>query len=87
MDVELDYLIRPPAKFFLARTGAKTMEDRWLSVDEIGVYLGVKRDTVYKWISDKALPAHKIGRLWKFKREEIDAWVRKGEPTDSWMET
>lgn len=54
------------------------MEDRWLSVDEVGLYLGVKRDTVYKWISEKSLPAHKIGRLWKFKREEVDQWVRNG---------
>ncbi len=53
------------------------MEDRWLSVDEIGTYLGVKRDTVYKWINEKSLPAHKIGRLWKFKKDEIDDWVRK----------
>ena len=54
------------------------MEDRWLSVDEIGAYLGVKRDTVYKSISDKAMPAHKIGRLWKFKKDEVDKWVRTG---------
>lgn len=53
------------------------MEDRWLSVDEIGAYLGVKRDTVYKWIGEKAMPAHKIGRLWKFKKDEIDNWVRR----------
>jgi excisionase family DNA binding protein len=55
------------------------MEDRWLSVDDIGAYLGVKRDTLYKWISDKAMPAHKVGRLWKFKKGEIDAWVRRSE--------
>jgi excisionase family DNA binding protein len=54
------------------------MEDRWLSVDEICTYLGVKRDTVYKWIGGKNMPAHKIGRLWKFKRDEIDLWVRNG---------
>ena len=54
------------------------MEDRWLSVDEIGAYLGVKRDTVYTWIIAKSMPGHKIGRLWKFKRDEIDEWVRKG---------
>lgn len=54
------------------------MEDRWLSVDEIGDYLGVKRDTVYKWISEKNMPAHKVGRLWKFKRDEVDMWVRGG---------
>ena len=39
------------------------MEDKWLPVDEIGAYLGIKRDTVYKWVSEKAMLAHKIGRL------------------------
>ncbi|MBN2785878.1 MAG: helix-turn-helix domain-containing protein [Pontiellaceae bacterium] len=58
------------------------MEDRWLSVDEIGGYLGVTRDTVYKWISDKKMPAHKIGRLWKFKKDEVDEWVRGGGATE-----
>ena len=54
------------------------MEDRWLSVDEIATYLGIKRDTVYRWISSKDLPAQRLGRLWKFKREEVDEWVRAG---------
>jgi excisionase family DNA binding protein len=54
------------------------MEDRWLSVDEIGEYLGVKRDTVYKWVNEKNMPAHKIGRLWKFKKEQVDKWVEGG---------
>ena len=54
------------------------MEDRWLSVDEIGDYLGIKRDTVYKWISERGMPAHKVGRLWKFKKDEMDTRVRKG---------
>ncbi|OQY18771.1 MAG: transcriptional regulator [Desulfobacteraceae bacterium 4572_35.1] len=59
------------------------MDDRWLSVEEIGIYLGIKRDTVYKWISEKSLPAHKIGRLWKFKRDEIDQWVRNGNASET----
>jgi len=54
------------------------MKDRWLSVDEISIYLGVKRDTVYKWIGERNMPAHKIGRLWKFKKNEVDKWVRGG---------
>lgn len=58
------------------------MEDRWLSVDEIGDYLGVKRDTIYNWISDRQMPAHRVGRLWKFKIEEVDAWVRDGGAGD-----
>ena len=54
-------------------------EDRWLSVDELAAYLGVKPDTVYTWIGKKNLPAHKMGRLWKMKRSEVDAWVRSGK--------
>jgi len=55
---------------------SKTIENRWLSVDEIAAYLGVKRDTIYKWIGRKKMPAHKVGRLWKFKKNEVDQWVR-----------
>lgn len=51
------------------------MEDRWLSVDEIAEYLGIKRDTAYKWISGKQMPAHKVGRLWKFRKEDVDEWM------------
>jgi excisionase family DNA binding protein len=58
------------------------MEDRWLSVDEIGAYLGIKRDTVYKWLSEKQMPAHRMGRLWKFRKEEVDKWVKTGGADD-----
>ena len=54
------------------------MDDRWLSVDEIAAYLGIKRDTVYKWIREKNMPAQKVGRLWKFRKEEVDVWIRAG---------
>ena len=54
------------------------MEGRWLSVDEIAAYLGIKRDTVYKWIAEKQMPAHRMGRLWKFKIEQVDKWVEDG---------
>ncbi len=58
------------------------MENRWLSVDDVAAYLGVKRDTIYKWIERKQMPAHKVGRLWKFKVPEIDEWVRAGTARD-----
>jgi excisionase family DNA binding protein len=55
------------------------MDDRWLSVDEIAEYLGISRDTVYSWLSSKSMPGHRVGRLWKFKRTEVDQWVRASE--------
>lgn len=53
-------------------------EERWLSVDELAEYLGVSKDTVYTWINSKGMPAHRMGRLWKFKRDEVDGWVKTG---------
>jgi excisionase family DNA binding protein len=53
-------------------------EDRWLSVEDICKHLGVSKDTVYKWIDQSGMPAHRLGRLWKFKKEEVDDWVRAG---------
>lgn len=55
-----------------------TMEDRWLTVDEICKYLSVTNETVYKWIDQRGMPGHRVGRRWMFKQEEIDSWVRSG---------
>ena len=58
------------------------MNERWLSVEEIAAHLGVNPDTVYKWIERKKMPAHKVGRLWKFQATEIDAWIRDGRASE-----
>ena len=50
----------------------------WVSVDLIAEHLGVTRDSIYRWIDRKQLPAHRVGRLWKFKVSEVDRWVRAG---------
>lgn len=56
--------------------------DRWQSVGEIAQYIGVSKDTIYTWVTQKGMPGHKVGRFWKFKKDEIDSWVRSGESTD-----
>lgn len=61
-----------------ADTSGIPIEDRWFSVDEIAAYLGIKRDTVYKWIDEKSMPSHRVGRYWKFRKDEVDTWVRSG---------
>jgi len=60
-------------------------QESWVSVDEVAKHLGVAKDTVYRWIEAKSLPAHRVGRLWKFKLSQVDAWIETGgaaEPED-----
>lgn len=54
------------------------MPEPWLSADDIAAHLGITKDTVYTWIAEKDMPAHKMGRLWKFQTSEVDDWVRRG---------
>ncbi len=51
----------------------------WISVAEVASHLGIKRDTIYKWLERGRIPAHKVGRLWKFKASEVDKWVESGK--------
>lgn len=53
---------------------SERMDDNYISLEEAAEYLNIKPVTLRKWIKQKTdLPAHQIGRLWKFKRSELDA--------------
>lgn len=52
--------------------------EKWSSMEIITDYLGVSRETVLQWINNRNMPAHKVGRLWKFKISEVDKWIRSG---------
>ena len=55
-------------------------KDNYISIDEAAEYLGIKTVTLRNWIKkDASIPAHKIGKLWKFKRSELDEWVKSGK--------
>lgn len=57
--------------------------ENYISIEEAAEYLGVKPSTIRTWIKVKDMPAHKIGgKLWKFKRSEIDAWVKSDQSAD-----
>ena len=55
----------------------------WVSVEEVARHLGVSKDTIYRWIEADRLPAHKVGRFWKFKLQEVDVWIRDGGAADA----
>jgi excisionase family DNA binding protein len=56
--------------------GPSRPAEPWVSVDDVAAHLGVRKDSIYRWIEHRALPARKIGKLWKLKLSEVDDWVR-----------
>ncbi len=53
--------------------------ERWIGVEEAAEYLGVKPSTIREWIKKTDIPANKIGKQWKFKKSELDEWVKSGK--------
>lgn len=54
-------------------------EDKWIGIEEAAIYMDVTKDTVRNLIKKTDVPAHKIGKLWKFKKSELDAWIKSGK--------
>lgn len=50
----------------------------WYSLEEISRHLGVSKETIYRWLERKSIPAHRMGKLWKFKPSEVDQWIKDG---------
>lgn len=64
--------------------GGSAMEqrynDNWINIDKAAEYLGIKTVTLRGWIKkNSSLPVHKIGKQWKFKKSELDEWVKSGK--------
>ncbi len=54
--------------------------EKWIGIEEAAEHLGIKVSTLREWIKkEKDIPAHKIGKLWKFKCSELDEWVKSGK--------
>jgi len=52
--------------------------EQWVSLAGLAEHLVGSQDTIHRWIRNRNMPAHQIGRLWKFKVSEVDEWVRSG---------
>ncbi|MDH5429307.1 MAG: helix-turn-helix domain-containing protein [Nitrospirota bacterium] len=47
-----------------------------LTLSEVSTFLKVPKSTIYKLARERRLPGHKVGKHWRFVREEIEAWVQ-----------
>jgi excisionase family DNA binding protein len=59
------------------------MQENLLSADQVAHYLKVDKFTIYRLVSQKKIPAFKVGNQWRFKRKMIDAWLLKNSNLDN----
>ena len=57
--------------------------ERWLSLEEISKHVGCSKDTIRGWIKKDSIPFHRVGRLYKFRVSEVDAWIESGASADA----
>ena len=51
-------------------------EEPWVGIAEVAAHLQVSKDTVYRWVDTQRLPAHRVGRLFRFRLSQVDDWVQ-----------
>lgn len=56
-------------------TDFRSNDDRWMSTRQAAAYLGYALQTIYNKVED-GMPVHRIGRTLKFRKSELDEWVR-----------
>ena len=58
-------------------------EERWVSIVEVAAHLQVTKESIYRWVDLKSFPAHRVGRLLRFRLSEVDDWVQNSGGSDS----
>jgi len=51
--------------------------EEYLTAKQVAEYLQVKPLTIYQWAREEKIPAIKIGRIWRFKKNAIDAFLEE----------
>src|SRR5919197_2675487 len=51
------------------------MDEGFLTTEEVLDYLHVNLRTVYRLIKAGKIPAVRVGRQWRFRKRDIDAWL------------
>jgi len=53
-----------------------------LTVKELAKYLKLTEVTIYKYVKEGNIPAHRVGSRWRFDKDQIDEMLRREEESD-----
>ena len=61
----------------------KSVDEPYIGIDDAATFLDIRPVTLRSWLKSKPdLPAHRVGKLWKFKKTELDQWVKSGKSSE-----
>lgn len=83
---DLRYGIMIKVDFLYRGEIMETINDNWIGIEEAAKYMGVTKETIRNWIKKTDIPAHKIGKLWKFQKSELEKWIKSGKSALEWFE-
>lgn len=58
-------------------------EEGWVGIEAVAAHLQVAKESIYRWVDSKGFPAHRVGRLLRFKLSDVDEWVTTSGGNDS----
>lgn len=53
------------------------MKDEIMTIREVAEFLKLTEKTAYRLVSEDKLPGFKVGGSWRFRKSEIDQWIRQ----------
>ncbi len=56
--------------------------EKWVGLEEIADHMGISKDTIRNYIKKEQIPYYRIGKQYKFKISEIDAWIESGKSAE-----
>lgn len=59
---------------------AKKAADQVMTIDDLSIYLKLSKSTLYKLAQEGKVPGQKVGKHWRFHREIVDEWLKRGNP-------
>ena len=59
------------------------MQETLMTIEQVAEYLRVDKFTVYRLVTQKKMPAFKVGSQWRFKKNLLEDWLRKNSNVES----
>jgi excisionase family DNA binding protein len=59
------------------------MQEKLLTTEQVATYLKIDKFTVYRLVTQKKIPAFKVGNQWRFKKRLLDDWLKKNSNLSS----